>query len=94
MRRSRRHHPFALPDDDDHEAEDAFVFGSGERERALSPTHLHDVELALDGGFMLTIAEVDEAHPRGSSVGDCRNELPLEAPSSCFSTPAEELSTS
>ena len=77
------HHPFALPDDDDNEADDAFVFGSGDRSRAASPTHLHDVELALDGGFMLTIAEVDEAHPRGAVWGwpplaDRRKEKPLE----------------
>ena len=58
------HHPFALPDDDDHEKEDDLVFG---RHRAPSMSsvdleeekradwHHHDVEVASDSGFAQTL---------------------------------------
>ena len=57
------HHPFALPDDDDHEAEEALVFGTPQYTRPAAPHHLHDVELAPDGGTLLD----DSAHIRRRS---------------------------
>jgi len=52
-----------LPDDDDHEAEEALVFGTPQYTRPAAPHHLHDVELAPDGGTLLD----DSAHIRRRS---------------------------
>ncbi|KAK7232290.1 Sodium/hydrogen exchanger protein [Aureococcus anophagefferens] len=74
------HHPFALPDDDDHEKEDDLVFG---RHRAPSMSsvdleeekradwHHHDVEVASDSGFAQTLVEVGSPRvPRPASSPD------------------------
>lgn len=50
---SGAHHPFALPDDDHHEAEDVLVYGSPRAPGPAAPHHLHDVEFAPDGGTLL-----------------------------------------
>jgi len=52
---SGAHHPFALPDDDHHEAEDVLVYGSPRAPGPAAPHHLHDVELAPDGGTLLAL---------------------------------------
>ena len=77
------HHPFALPDDDDHEKEDDLVFGRPAFHRAPSMSsvdleeekradwHHHDVEVASDSGFAQTLVEVGSPRvPRPASSPD------------------------
>ncbi|KAH8092082.1 sodium/hydrogen exchanger family-like protein [Aureococcus anophagefferens] len=76
------HHPFALPDDDDHEKEDDLVFGRHRppsmssvdlEEEKRADWHHHDVEVASDSGFAQTLVELSpcpESPASGASGGD------------------------
>ncbi|KAH8094296.1 sodium/hydrogen exchanger family-like protein [Aureococcus anophagefferens] len=99
------HHPFALPsalpDDDDHEKEDALLYGEDVYFNAAPHAHggaaavgrcsmvseAHDVETA-PAGTVLTLADIDEHHPR-----DRRSRSFTPPPASASPTTPDDGST-
>ena len=85
------HHPFALPDDDDHEKEDDLVFGVGasamkQRSVRRVPSY-HDVEVAIDSGYSQTLVELGSPLARSSASPRVGSSPNLAVRASLFATP-------